>query len=95
MFQIFLSVISGINMIRGFLIFLIFIWKPSVWKKIVKRHPRFARLLTLPVKYFTRELKNEETVQLPMEQINLFEQNVLEIIQHELKQNDPVGSFLN
>ena len=71
-------------MIRGFLIFLIFIWKPSVWKKIVKRHPRFAKFFTYPVKYFTRDLKTEETVRIPMEQLELFEQNVLEIMQQEL-----------
>ena len=51
-FQIFLSLFSGVNMLRGFLIFLVFIWKPSVWKMIVKRFPRFAKMLQFPIKCF-------------------------------------------
>ncbi len=50
-FQVFLSVISGINMLRGFLIFIIFIWKPSVWRKIVKKHPKLAKVIQIPVQY--------------------------------------------
>ncbi len=44
-FQIFLSIISGLDIIRGIFIFFIFIWKRSVWKMIVKRHPRLAKAL--------------------------------------------------
>ena len=66
--------ISGVNMLRGFLIFLIFIWKPSVWRKIVKRHPRLVKILTFPAKYiFTKPVVQEDTEQIPLEQINLVE----------------------
>ena len=47
-----LSVISVINMLRGFLIFLIFICKASVWRKIEKKYPKFARITQLPKRLF-------------------------------------------
>ena len=45
-----LSLISGVNMLRGFLIFLIFICKTSVWKKIEKKYPKFAGIARLPAR---------------------------------------------
>ena len=75
LFQIFLSVISGINMLRGFLIFVIFIWKPSVWRKIVKRHPKLVKFLTLPTRYFSKSGAQQEVTeeQIPLEQIHLID----------------------
>ena len=32
-------------MIRGFFIFLVFIFKPSIWSMIKKRHPRLAKVM--------------------------------------------------
>jgi hypothetical protein len=39
-------------MLRGFFIFLIFIWKPSVWKMISKRFPSTKILINSAKKYF-------------------------------------------
>ena len=43
--QILLRILQGINMIRGVFIFLIFIWKPTIWKAIKETHPRLAKCL--------------------------------------------------
>jgi hypothetical protein len=43
-----LRIVGGLNMIRGFFIFLVFICKPAVWRMTKKRHPKLARALALP-----------------------------------------------
>ena len=53
-FQIFLSFIGVLNMLRGFFIFLVFIWKPSVWKMITKRHPWLVKALNFSTKCLRR-----------------------------------------
>ena len=50
-FQLMLRIVGGLNMLRGFFIFLVFIFKPSVWKMIKTRHPRLARALARPYAY--------------------------------------------
>lgn len=47
-FQLMLRIVGGLNMLRGFFIFLVFIFKPSVWKMIKARHPRLAQALARP-----------------------------------------------
>jgi hypothetical protein len=42
-FQLFLRIIGGLNMLRGLFIFLVFIFKRSVWEMIKKKHPRMAK----------------------------------------------------
>ena len=53
-FQLALRILGGLNMIRGFFIFLVFICKESVWKMTEKKHPKLARALSRPVR-FVRE----------------------------------------
>ena len=45
-----MSVIGVVNMLRGFLIFVIFICKESVWRKIEKKYPKFVRITQLPAR---------------------------------------------
>ncbi len=47
-FQTLLRVIGGLNMIRGFFIFLVFICKPSIWQLTKQRHPKLVGLLCKP-----------------------------------------------
>jgi hypothetical protein len=42
---VFLRLLGAVNMIRGFFIFLVFIWKPSIWKAVKDSHPRVGRLV--------------------------------------------------
>ena len=46
-FQLFLRIIGGLNMLRGLFIFLVFIFKRSVWEMIKKKHPRMATWIGL------------------------------------------------
>ena len=46
-FQVLLRIIGGLNMLRGFFIFLVFIFKSSVWEMIKKKHPRLSSCLSL------------------------------------------------
>ena len=47
-FQLTLRLIGGLNMLRGFFIFLVFICKPSVIKMIKKRHPKMVKAFSRP-----------------------------------------------
>jgi hypothetical protein len=47
--QVGLRVIGGSNMIRGFLIFLMFICKKSVWISTKKKHPKFLKIVFFPI----------------------------------------------
>lgn len=44
--EVFLRVIGGLNMIRGFFIFLVFICKPKIWNLARKRHPKLWSFLS-------------------------------------------------
>ena len=44
-FKVILRCVGGLNMARGFFIFLVFICKPSIWQMVKKEHPRLARML--------------------------------------------------
>ena len=44
-FQVVFSIMGVLNMLRGFFIFLVFICKPSVWKMVSKRFPKFVDLI--------------------------------------------------
>ena len=41
--EVFLRVIGGLNMIRGFFIFMVFICKPKIWTLAQNRHPKLWR----------------------------------------------------
>lgn len=43
--EVFLRVIGGLNMMRGFFIFLVFIFKPKIWNLVRQRHPKLWRLM--------------------------------------------------
>ena len=43
--EVFLRVLGGLNMIRGFFIFMVFICKPKIWDLASKRHPRLWKYL--------------------------------------------------
>jgi hypothetical protein len=47
--QLSLRVLSGSNMIRGFLIFVVFICKRSVWEMTKRRHPKLLRIAFAPL----------------------------------------------
>ncbi len=80
-FQVFLSVISGINMLRGFLIFIIFIWKPSVWRKIVKKHPKLAKVIQVPVQYIccSKPVQDDSAENIPMQPLQSKTDNTLKL----------------
>ena len=42
-FEVFLRFIGGLNMIRGFFIFMVFICKPKIWTLAANRHPKLWR----------------------------------------------------
>jgi hypothetical protein len=46
-----LRIVGGLNMIRGFFIFLIFICKPSIWKMTRKRHPKLVQAFARPFNF--------------------------------------------
>ena len=48
LFQLALRILGILNMLRGFFIFVVFIWKPSIWKMTTKQHPKLAQALTRP-----------------------------------------------
>ena len=57
--QKFLSIFGVLNMLRGFFIFWVFIWKRSVWTMITKQYPSFTKA----VKFFTNcSFENNATV---------------------------------
>ena len=43
--EVFLRILGGLNMIRGFFIFLVFICKPKIWNLVQKRHPKLWSFL--------------------------------------------------
>ena len=48
-FQVLLRGLGGLNMMRGFFIFLVFICKTSVWATARKRHPKLLKCLCAPI----------------------------------------------
>jgi hypothetical protein len=45
LFQAILRLLGIFNMLRGVFIFLVFIWKPSIWKATKNTHPKLAAVL--------------------------------------------------
>ena len=41
-------------MVRGLFIFFVFIWKPSIWRMIRKKYPRFSKFFEFPAKICCR-----------------------------------------
>lgn len=43
--QVFIRVIDGINMLRGFCMFMVFVCKPSILTQIEKKYPSMSRVI--------------------------------------------------
>ena len=43
--EVFLRILGGLNMIRGFFIFLVFICKPKIWNLVKKKNPNLWKFL--------------------------------------------------
>jgi hypothetical protein len=54
-FQVFLRVIGGLNMIRGFFLFLVFMCKRNIWEMAKRRHPRLIAFICYPFFKLTTE----------------------------------------
>jgi hypothetical protein len=61
-FQIFLSFFGVFNMLRGLFIFLVFIWKPSIWKMIERRHPWATRIYETATKLIFRKSNSQDNI---------------------------------
>jgi hypothetical protein len=68
-------------MLRGFLIFIIFIWKPSVWRKIVKKHPKLAKVIQVPVQYIccSKPVQDDSAENIPMQPLQSKTDNTLKL----------------
>ena len=53
-----------VNMLRGVFIFLVFIWKPSIWRATKVTHPRLSAAIAKCARYILPRDDDEQIYQL-------------------------------
>ena len=81
-FQVLFCILDGFNMLQGLFIFLVFFWKPSMLKKIQRRHPKFSKPLVCLLKLFCRNVYHEiifDSSDVPNIQSRIFDNNMIRV----------------